>query len=58
MAKPEAKARKTHPKVVITALVSLGFVALALFYHWAFILPAVVLWWMNKKYIKKYLDGK
>ncbi len=49
----EVKKRKTHPKIIITALAALAFIALA-FWHWIFILPAVLLWWMNKKYIKKH----
>ncbi|MEK6792763.1 MAG: hypothetical protein AABX96_05145 [Nanoarchaeota archaeon] len=52
--KPETKIRKTHPKIIITALAALGCVVLALFVWPWFILVAVVLWWMNKKYIKKH----
>jgi len=50
----EKPKRKTHPKIIITALAALGCIALAFFIHWIFILPAVVLWWLNKKYIKKH----
>jgi len=53
--KSEVKKRKTHPKIIITALTALVFIALALFVWPWFILIAVVLWWMNKKYIKKHL---
>lgn len=52
--KTQLNIRKTHPKIIITALAALGFVALALFVWPWFILIAVILWWMNKKYIKKH----
>ena len=48
------KIRKTHPKIIITALIALLCVVLALFTHWIFILPAVLLWWINKRAIKKH----
>ena len=49
--------RKTSPRIVLTALAALGFIGLAFWLHWAFILPAVLLWWMNKKYIKNHFSG-
>ncbi|MEK6894437.1 MAG: hypothetical protein AABX10_03155 [Nanoarchaeota archaeon] len=52
--KEPVKARKTHPKIVFTAIAALLFVILALFAHWIFILPAVLLWWVNKRAIKKH----
>lgn len=55
--KPSKPVRKTHPKIIITALAALACIALAFTVHWSFILPAVVLWWMNKKYIKKHLGA-
>ncbi len=45
--------RKTNPRIIITALFALVFVALA-FWNWLFIFPAVFLWWINKRYIKKH----
>ena len=50
--KSDVKIRKTHPKIIVTGLAALGFVALAIFFHPIFIVLAVILWWMNKKYIK------
>ena len=44
--------RKTNPRIIITAIAALALVGLA-FWNWIFIFPAVFLWWMNKKYIKK-----
>lgn len=52
----KAQTRKTHPKIIVTAIAALGFIALSFSKHWSFILPAVILWWMNKKYIKKFLS--
>lgn len=52
--KESKKSRKTHPKIVFTAIAALIFVILALFTHWIFILPAVLLWWINKRAIKKH----
>ena len=52
--KEPAKIKKTHPKIVFTAIAALLFVILALFVHWAFILPAVFLWWINKRAIKRH----
>ncbi|MEK6915578.1 MAG: hypothetical protein AABW89_03500 [Nanoarchaeota archaeon] len=46
--------KKTSPKIIITSLVALGFIALALLVHWSFIIPALILWWINKKSIKKH----
>ncbi|MEK6908750.1 MAG: hypothetical protein AABX23_01720 [Nanoarchaeota archaeon] len=45
--------KKTHPKIILTALAALAFVILA-FWNWLFIFPAVFLWWINKKEIKKH----
>jgi hypothetical protein len=47
--------KKTHPKIIITALAALLFVVLS-FWNWLFIFPAVFLWWMNKKSIKKHFN--
>ncbi len=52
--KKETPKRKTHPKIVFTAIAALIFVVMALFMHWIFILPAVLLWWINKRAIKKH----
>ncbi len=49
------KKRKTHPKIIITALIAIVFIILAFISHWSFIFPAILLWWMNKRYIKKHL---
>ncbi len=51
--KNETTPRKTHPQIIITALAALGFIALAFTIHPILILPAILLWWMNKRYIKK-----
>jgi len=51
--KKQVKIRKTHPKIVVTAIIALICVALA-FWKWIFILPAVLLWWINKRAIKKH----
>ncbi|MBS3081898.1 hypothetical protein J4416_03115 [Candidatus Pacearchaeota archaeon] len=50
------KIRRTHPRIVITSLAALAFIGLALFVWPWFILVAVFLWWLNKKYIKKFLS--
>ncbi|MGV8142097.1 MAG: hypothetical protein ACP5NS_00495 [Candidatus Pacearchaeota archaeon] len=55
MANKSVKVRKTHPHIILTALAALVCIFLAFKVHWTFILPAVVLWWMNKKYINKHL---
>lgn len=55
--KEQSKIKKTHPKIIITAIIALICVALALFTHWIFILPAVLLWWVNKRAIKKHFDA-
>ncbi len=52
-----SKKRKVHPQVIITALAALGFIALAFIIHPLLILPAILLWWMNKKYIKKHFGA-
>lgn len=52
--KKEIPRKKTHPKIVFTAIAALIFVVMALFMHWIFILPAVLLWWINKRAIKKH----
>jgi len=53
--KEQKPKRKTNLRIVLTAIVALGFIALA-FWNWLFILPAVFLWWINKRYIKKHFD--
>jgi uncharacterized membrane protein len=52
----ERKQKKTNLRIIITALAALVFVALA-FWQWIFILPAVLLWWVNKKYIKQHFEA-
>ncbi len=51
--KEPVKLKKTHPKIVITAIAALIFVGLSFLWPW-FILVAVFLWWINKKAIKKH----
>ncbi len=53
--KGTVKKRKTHPKIIITALIAIIFIILSFKVHWSFIFPAILLWWMNKRYIKKHL---
>ncbi len=53
--KKEINRRQTHPQIIITALAALGFIVLAFMVHPLLILPAILLWWMNKRYIKKHL---
>lgn len=45
--------RKTHPHIIFTAIGALIFIFLAFKAHWLFIIPAVILWWLNKKSIAK-----
>lgn len=52
--KKDTTLKKTHPKIVFTAIAALIFVVMALFTHWIFILPAVLLWWINKRAIKRH----
>jgi len=47
--------RKIHPHIIITALVALGGIILAIFVHWLFIIPALILWWINKKALNKII---
>ncbi len=44
--------RKIYPQIIITALAALGCIALAILVHWLFIIPGLILWWMNKKSLK------
>jgi hypothetical protein len=46
--------RRSNPKIVITALTALIFTALAFTVSPYFIIIAIILWWMNKKFIKKH----
>lgn len=48
------KPRKTNARIVITAIAALGFIVLSLFVWPWFIIAAIILWWMNKVYIKKH----
>ena len=50
--KEQKPKRKAHPRIIITALAALGCIALAFFIHWSFIIPTMLLWWMNKKALK------
>lgn len=54
--KKQVKIRKTHPKIVITSIAALIFVGLSFLWPW-FILVAVLLWWLNRKEIKKHFDA-
>tara|TARA_Y100000034_G_scaffold134864_1_gene204596 strand:+ start:2900 stop:3040 length:141 start_codon:yes stop_codon:yes gene_type:complete len=38
-----------NPKVVLFSILALIFIVLTFTVHWAFILPAVFLWYLNKK---------
>ncbi|MEK6846593.1 MAG: hypothetical protein AABY16_00330 [Nanoarchaeota archaeon] len=49
------KKRKTHPQIIITATAALAFIVLAFATHWLFIVPAIILWWMNKKALNKII---
>jgi len=51
--KDTLKKRKTSPRIILTALIAIGFIVLA-FWEWVFIIPALFLWWLNNKYIKKH----
>ncbi len=48
------KVRKTHPKIIFSALAALICIFLSFKVHWIFIIPAIILWWINKKYINKH----
>jgi hypothetical protein len=46
--------RRTNPKIILTALTALAFIVLALTVSPYFIIPAIILWWINKISIKKH----
>jgi hypothetical protein len=46
--------KRTNWKIVVTAIVALACIVFAFLKHWAFIIPAVILWWINKRTIKKH----
>lgn len=48
--------KRSNPKIVATALIALIFVVLA-FWDWLFIIPALILWWINKKAIQKHFTA-
>lgn len=42
-----------NPKVVLYSIIALIFVAMAIFLHWLFIIPAVVLLLLNQRELMK-----
>ena len=45
--------RKIYPQIIIVSVVALVCIILAIFVKWIFIIPALILWWMNKRALKK-----
>ncbi|MDO8459821.1 MAG: hypothetical protein Q7S74_01805 [Nanoarchaeota archaeon] len=44
-----SKKPRPNPKVIIYALIALGCLVLMYLVHWAFIIPAAILLWLNWK---------
>ena len=44
---------KLNPKVIIFSIIALGFLALTFLVDWLFIIPAVILMFLNQKELMK-----
>ncbi|MFH1326816.1 MAG: hypothetical protein ABIH59_01680 [archaeon] len=49
---------KPNYKVMIFAIIALGFLALTFLVDWLFIIPVILLWYINKKELDKNINKK